>query len=246
MIPRAFSGRGFKGAAAYYLHNKRASSSEDGSMKTIVINSQKGGSGKTTLCAHLAVQAERVGDGPAYLIDTDPQGTLSTWHDKRQAEAPRRVEVPLTDLAQGLTVLKGRKAAYCFIDTAPTRTDETAALFRMADLVLIPIRPSPSDLWAAAATVALLREAGVPFLFVVTQAKANASITAQAAAALSHSGPVAQTLIADRVPYAASMTDGRTAIELSPKGPAALETAALWENIKACLHANMQKEIANG
>lgn len=211
-------------------------------MQTIVINSQKGGSGKTTLCAHLAVQAERSGDGPVFVIDTDPQGTLSTWHEKREAEAPQRAEVALADIAAGLKQLQQHKAAYCFIDTAPTRTDENVALFRMADLVLVPIRPSPSDLWAAAATVALLKEAGIPFLFVLTQAKANASITGQAAAALSHHGPVAETFIADRVPYAAAMTDGRTAIELTTKGPAALETAALWKNIKSCLHANMQKD----
>jgi len=211
-------------------------------MQTIVINSQKGGSGKTTLCAHLAVEAERRGDGPVFLIDTDPQGTLSTWHEHREAEAPQRVEVPLEQLAQGLEVLKQRKASYCFIDTAPTRTDENAALFRLADLVLVPIRPSPSDLWAAAATVAILKDAGIPFLFILTQAKANASITAQAAAALSHYGPVAETFIADRVPYAAAMTDGRTAIEIAGKGPAAQETASLWKNIKACLHANMKKQ----
>jgi chromosome partitioning protein len=210
-------------------------------MQTIVINSQKGGSGKTTLCAHLAVQAERSGDGPAFVIDTDPQGTLSTWHEKREAEAPQRAEVALADIAAGLKQLEKHKAAYCFIDTAPTRTDENVALFRLADLVLVPIRPSPSDLWAAAATVALLKEADIPFLFVLTQAKGNASITGQAAAALSHHGPVAETFIADRVPYAAAMTDGRTAIELMTKGPAALETAALWKNIKSCLHANMQK-----
>lgn len=210
-------------------------------MQTIVINSQKGGSGKTTLCAHLAVQAERAGDGPAFVIDTDPQGTLSTWHEKREAEVPQRAEVPLESIAAGLGLLRDRKASYCFIDTAPTRTDQNVALFKLADLVLVPIRPSPSDLWAAAATVALLKEAAIPFLFVLTQAKANASITGQAAAALSHHGPVAETFIADRVPYAAAMTDGRTAIELASKGPAALETASLWKNIKACLHANMQQ-----
>ena len=210
-------------------------------MQTIVVNSQKGGSGKTTLCAHLAVEAERAGDGPVYLVDTDPQGTLSTWHEQRAAEAPQRVEVPLGEMANGLALLRQRGAAYCFIDTAPTRTDENVALFRLADLVLVPIRPSPSDLWAASATVALLKEAAIPFLFVLTQAKTNASITAQAAAALSHHGRVAETLIADRVPYAAAMTDGRTALELLPKGPAAAETAALWINIKACLHASMQQ-----
>lgn len=210
-------------------------------MKTIVINSAKGGSGKTTLCAHLAVEAERAGDGPVYLIDTDPQGTLSTWHEHREAETPQRVEVPLADLAAGLAILKGREARYCLIDTAPTRTDENVALFRLADLVIVPVRPSPADLWAAAGTVALLKDAGIPFLFVLNQSKANASITAQAAAALSHHGRVAETFIADRVPYAAAMTDGRTAIELATKGPAAIETAALWNNIKACLHANMPK-----
>ena len=210
-------------------------------MQTIVVNSQKGGSGKTTLCAHLAVQAERAGDGPVYLIDTDPQGTLSTWHEHRVAEVPQRVEVPPGGMAASLALLKQRHANFCFIDTAPTRTDENVAIFRLADLVLVPIRPSPSDLWAASATVALLKDAGIPFLFVLTQAKTNASITAQAAAALSHHGRVAETLIADRVPYAAAMTDGRTALELSPRGPAAIETAALWTNIKACLHAGMQQ-----
>lgn len=210
-------------------------------MKTIVINSQKGGSGKTTLCAHLAVQAERGGEGPVYVIDTDPQGTLSTWHEHRADEFPQRVEVPLADIADGLRVLKDRKAAFCFVDTAPTRTDQNAALFQLADLVLVPIRPSPSDLWAASATVDMLKAAGIPFLFILNQAKTNASITAQAAAALSHHGPVAETFIADRVPYAAAMTDGRTAIELSVKGPAAIETAALWKNIQACLHESMKK-----
>ena len=57
-------------------------------MQTIVINSQKGGSGKTMLCKHLAVEAERAGDGPVFLIDTDPQGTLTAWHSKRDAERP--------------------------------------------------------------------------------------------------------------------------------------------------------------
>lgn len=206
-------------------------------MKTIVINSQKGGSGKTMLCAHLAVQATLSRDGPVYIIDTDPQGTLSTWHELRQGDEPQRAEVPLALLAAGLKELEQRGATYCFIDTAPTRAQENADLFRLADLVLVPIRPSPSDLWAASATVSLLKEVGATFLFVLTQAKANASITAQAAAALSHLGPVAETFIGDRVPYAAAMTDGRTAIELAAKGPAALETAGLWKNIKACWHA---------
>jgi chromosome partitioning protein len=213
-------------------------------MQTIVINSQKGGSGKTSLCAHLSVEAERAGDGPVYLIDTDPQGTLSTWHEGREAEAPHRIEVALPDLQAALDTLSQRGAALCVIDTAPNRGDDNAGLFRLADLVLVPVRPSPSDLWAVSATVAVLKQMGTPFLFVVNQATPNANITAQAIASLSHHGPVAETIIVNRVHYAAAMTDGHTAPELAARGPAAQEIRTLWTNIKACLHANMQSREA--
>ncbi len=142
-------------------------------------------------------------------------------------------------LPAALATLAQRGATFCLIDTAPTRADENTELFRLADLVLVPVRPSPSDLWAVSATVKLLKQIGTPFLFVVNQATLNANITAQAIAALSHHGPVAQTIIVNRVPYAAAMTDGHAAGELMPKGPAALEIAALWKNIKSCLHENM-------
>jgi len=91
----------------------------------------------------------------------------------------------------------------------------------------------------------LLKQIGTPFLFVVNQATLNANITAQAVAALSHHGPVAQTIIAHRVPYAASMTDGHTAPELVAKGLAATETAELWKNIKSGFHANMKTTKAD-
>jgi chromosome partitioning protein len=208
-------------------------------MQTIIFNSQKGGSGKTNLCAHLAVEAERAGDGPVYLIDTDPQGTLTTWHECRKVETPRRVEIPLNQLSEGLAILRQHDAEFCFIDTAPNRTPDSAQLFKLADLVVVPVRPSPSDLWAVSATVSLLKDLQIPFLFVVTQAKTNANITAQAVAALSHHGPVAQTIVADRVPYTAAMTDGRTAPEIASKGRAAREITDLWINIQAWLHAGM-------
>jgi chromosome partitioning protein len=227
-------------------------------MQTLVFNSQKGGSGKTTLCASLAAYVETIGQGPAFLIDTDPQGTLTAWHSKRASEAPQRVELPFEGIGEALKLMAARGAAYCFIDTPPTRPDSAdsdlaalASLFRLADLVLVPVRPSPTDLWAVAATVAALKHEAVPFMFVLNQVKSNASITGQAAAVLSHHGRVAETFIGDRVPYAAAMTDGRTASEIAPKGAAAAETGKLWKNIQACLHAGMpvtaSKElVANG
>src|SRR5205823_2350872 len=164
-------------------------------MKTIVASSQKGGSGKTTLCAHLAVEAERQGDGPVWLIDTDKQGTLSQWHERRTVETPQRAELPFARTAGGLSLLKSRGAAYCFIDTAPAISDQTASLIKLADLVLVPVRPSPADLWAVSQTVELINQANKPFLFVITQAKSHALITAQAVAALSHHERVPQSFI---------------------------------------------------
>lgn len=207
-------------------------------MKTILVTSQKGGSGKTTVAAHLAVEAER-SQTPAWLIDTDKQGTLSLWHERREAEFPQRADLPFSRLADGLKTLADRGAAYCFIDTAPTISEQSTSLLHLADLVLIPVRPSPADLWAVSETVALVKEADKPFLFIITQAKPQASITAQTIAALSEHGRVAQAFIADRVAYAMAMTGGRTAPELIPKGPAAEEIKALWKEINSCFNESM-------
>jgi chromosome partitioning protein len=207
-------------------------------MKTILIASQKGGSGKTTLAAHLSVEAERSRDNPVWLIDTDKQATLSLWHERREAETPQRADVPFTRLAAGLATLARGGAAYCLIDTAPTISDQNASLIDLADLILIPVRPSPADLWAVSETVAQVKDAGKPFLFVITQAKPMASITAQSIAALSQYGRVAQSFLGDRVPYATAMTGGQTAPELAAKSPAAKEIAALWIEVKSCFNEN--------
>ena len=208
-------------------------------MKTIVIASQKGGSGKTMLAAHLAVEAERAGD-TAWLIDTDRQATLSLWHERRKADTPQRLDVPFARIADGLATLTAKDVAYCFIDTAPTISNQNTALLDVADLVLIPVRPSPSDLWAVAETVEQVKDADKPFVFVITQAKHQASITAQAVAALSQHGRVAQAFVADRVAYAAAMTGGNTAPEVAAKGPAAEEIAALWHELKSLFHESMK------
>lgn len=203
-------------------------------MKTIVIASQKGGSAKTTLVSHLSVEAVRAGDTPVWILDTDQQATLSQWHSRRESETPQRAEIPFSGLSRGLDALAAKNAAYCLIDTAPTASKENTAILGLADFVLIPVRPSPNDLWAVGETVAVVKEAAKPFLFVVTQAKLNANITAQTVAALSKHGQVAQTFIADRVPYAMAMAGGNTAPELEARGSAAKEIADLWKEVKAC------------
>jgi chromosome partitioning protein len=194
-------------------------------MQVVVINSQKGGSAKTMLAKHLSVEAERVGDGPVYLIDSDPQGSLTAWHTKRDSETPARVEVPFEGLSRGLEHLRAHGASLVFIDTASGRLDVARELFKLADYVLFPVRS--------------LKEVGVPFLFVLTRVKANTTITGQAAAILSKHGQVAETFVADRTGYKSPYPKGQTVIEAEPKGAAAKEISALWTNVKSCLHESM-------
>jgi chromosome partitioning protein len=209
-------------------------------MQVIVINSQKGGSAKTMLAKHLSVEAERAGDGPVFLIDTDPQGSLTAWHTKRDAEAPARVEVTFEGLGKGLELLRQRGVEYCFIDTASGRVEIAKELFKLADFVIFPVQASEDDLIAAPVTVQALKETGVRFVFVLTRVKANTLITAQAAALLSKHGEVAETFINDRTGYKSPFAKGQTITEAEPKGPAAKEITALWKNLKTCLHDSMQ------
>ncbi len=207
-------------------------------MKTVVLASQKGGAGKTTLAAHLAVAIEQAGDGPAVLIDTDPQGSLSAWWNSRAAETPTLAPSTIADLPARLKALDAAGFAYAVIDTPPAITDSIRAVLAMADLVLIPARPSPHDLRAVGSTVDLAHDAARPFVFAVTQAKANAKLTTQAVAALSQHGAVAGSIVHDRVDYASSMIDGRTVIETDPKGRSAAEMGELWAFVKARMHAS--------
>ena len=91
-------------------------------MQVIVLASQKGGSGKTTLSGHLAVQAERAGAGPVALIDTDRQGSLSDWWNVREAETPAFVKTTFPRLLTDLDSLSKSGINLTFIDTPPAIT----------------------------------------------------------------------------------------------------------------------------
>jgi chromosome partitioning protein len=213
-------------------------------MCVIVVASQKGGVGKTTIAAHLAVRAGIVGQGPAVLVDTDPQGSLTEWwkarndepaHDTGEqacnASVPALEAVKLDDLAAKLQELRSNGTAVAIIDTPPALTGSIERAIGMADLVLIPARPSPHDLRAIGATVNLTRRAGKQFLFVINGAAPRANITAEAVAALSEHGRVAPTILYQRTDYAASMIDGRTVMETATSGRSTQEIAELWKHV---------------
>lgn len=207
-------------------------------MFRIVCNSQKGGSGKSTLCRVLSVYTARLGFS-VYLVDTDAQGTLTQWHEAREATEPRRVELTRDVLEKGMNALAVQGADFVFVDTPPNASEHLDDVLKLADLVLVPIKPTPDDLKAALVTVHRLKSLEVPFLFVITQAIQNTNITAQAIAALSHHGSVAETILVNRVAYPSAFTDGRTPQEVEPKAQAAREVASLWGNIHTYLHIDI-------
>ena len=197
--------------------------------QVVVVASQKGGSGKTTLSGHIAVEAERRGAGPVALIDTDPQGSLAKWWNARASEAPAFAEVSVAELGRDIEALKRAGIRLIVIDTPPALTSSIAEVVTYADLVVIPSRPSPHDLRAMGPTVDIVEHQKKPLVFVVNAATARARITGETAVALSQHGMVAPVTLHQRVDFAASMIDGRTVGEVNPDSRSAAEVSALWD-----------------
>jgi chromosome partitioning protein len=212
-------------------------------MRVLALSSQKGGSGKTTLSGHLAVQAERAGYGPVCLIDIDPQGSLADWWNEREAEMPAFAQTTVARLAADLEALRAQGFKLAVVDTPPAITMAIQSVIQVAELIVIPTRPSPHDLRAVGATVDLCERAGKPLIFVVNAATPKAKITYEAAVALSQHGTVAPVTIHQRTDFAASMIDGRTVMEVDPKGRSAREIEDLWVYISDRLEKNFRRTV---
>jgi chromosome partitioning protein len=212
-------------------------------MIVVAVASQKGGSGKTTLSGHLAVEAERAGAGPVTLIDTDPQGSLSQWWNARAARAPQFAKVGAFELQSALAHLARTGTRLAIIDTPPAISDSISHVIAHADLVIVPTRPSPHDLRAVGATVDMAERFGKPLMFVINGATPRARITGEAAVALSQHGVVAPVFIHHRVDFAASMVDGRTVGEAVPKSASSKEIGELWVYIQDRI-ARMTKDMS--
>ncbi|WP_310099608.1 ParA family protein [Sphingomonas sp. BE138] len=212
-------------------------------MRVLAVASQKGGSGKTTLAGHLAVQAERAGAGPVALLDLDPQGTLADWAAARGQQPPAFAPTGTARLAPDLDTLREQGVRLAVIDTPPALTVAIQAAIHLAELIVVPTRPSPHDLHAVGGTVELCERSGKPLLFVVNAATPHARITSDTAIALSQHGTVAPITVHQRTDYAASMADGRTVMEVDPAGRAAAEIAALWSYVSDRLEKNFRRTV---
>jgi chromosome partitioning protein len=209
-------------------------------MKVVAFASQKGGSGKTTLAGHIAVEASRAGHGPVMLVDLDPQGSLSLWWKARSVSAPGFLETTEERLGSDLDTLRERGTKLVIIDTPPAITATIGRVVSACDLVVIPTRPSPHDLRAAGATVQLCDRLEKPIVFAINGATPRARITTEAVIALSHHGAVAPSIIHQRVDFASSMIDGRTVMELPNGSRSPEEIAGLWNFISDCLESRVR------
>ncbi|MDO6385562.1 ParA family protein [Uliginosibacterium sp. 31-12] len=207
-------------------------------MQTIVVASRKGGVGKTTIAGHLAVA---LGEGVA-IIDTDPQASLADWFHARANEAPVLFGSDLASLADDLRKIEGRGYRYCIIDTPPAIGADIKRAIRCADLVLVPVRPSPHDLRAVGATVDIVEAEGKRMVFIVNGATPRARLTAGAAIELSQHGTVAPVTLHHRIDYQASMINGGTAQEIDACSKSAGEVGQLREYIVAQLARHASKE----
>jgi chromosome partitioning protein len=205
-------------------------------MHTIVLATQKGGTGKSSLAIGLAVAAMQGGQ-VVRMIETDRQGTLANWRRRRQAAEPVVETVAgAGDLERRLHVFDRTGVTLTVIDTAGGLNPMTTAAIRCADLCLIPARPSLLDIEATAPTLSNIRAFDRPFCFVLNQTPlrsqridAAASLLDDAATALDLSGLVAQPYITMRNDHQDALGRGLAVTEHAPAGGSAEEMRCLWQ-----------------
>jgi chromosome partitioning protein len=213
-------------------------------MQVMAFAAQKGGSGKTTLAANIAVEAQLRGDGPVAMIDTDRQGSLTDWYRQRDSETPIFVQTSMARLAEHIEKLREQGIKLLIIDTPPAITSTIGHAINVADLVVIPSRPSPHDLRAAGRTVDIAERLDKPLVFVINGAHPRARITTEAAISLSEHGPLASVVVHQRTDFAASMIDGRAVMEVSGRTRSPGEIEALWKYLKGRMKRNARRLAA--
>ena len=212
-------------------------------MHVVALCSQKGGSGKTTLAGHLAVQAGLASMGPVALVDTDPQGSLAAWWNARPLDTPAFAATTLAQLPADIERLRLEGCKLVLIDTPPAINMAIQRVINVAELVVIPTRPSPHDLRAVAGTVDMAERAQCRLVFVLNAVNLRAKITSDAVVALSQHGTVAPVFVQQRTDFATSMIDGRTVCELEPGGRSAEEIVRLWEYLAAQLQKQERQRV---
>lgn len=205
----------------------------------VTIAQQKGGAGKTTLAANLAVAWAVAGKSVA-IVDIDPQASLSQWFGERP---------PGTEPALHLSTVAGWRAEkelrslagqydLVVVDSPPHAETEARIAVRNADLVIVPVQPSPMDLWATRPTLELAAGENTPVLAVLNRVPPRARVADEVAARLAALGViVAAAQLGNRTGFAAAMMEGLTVMDGNRRSTAREEIAALAAEIAGRLAA---------
>jgi len=205
-------------------------------MKVIAVLNQKGGSGKTTIATHLA-RALQLAGADVLLVDSDPQGSARDWAAVRDDQPLAVVGIDRPTIDRDLKQIARKD--FVVIDGAPQAADLAVSAIKAADFVLIPVQPSPYDIWATADLVELVKQrievtdGKLQAAFVVSRAIKGTRIGGEVAEALAgYELPILETRITQRVSYPGTAAVGTTVMDSEPEGDAAAEIRALAAEIR--------------
>jgi chromosome partitioning protein len=209
--------------------------------RVITVAAQKGGTGKSTVAIHLAVEALRAHrSSEVVILDVDPQGSVSDWAMRRATEDPMVLRVQPGNLEGYVDQARRDGIAYIFIDTPPHADATIVSAARMADLVLLPIRPGPFDIKAAAKTVEIVRRVGRPGLFVLNQVPPTGSEGEDTVSVLAELFPdfrVAEARLGQRKAFMQALISGLAITEYDRQTSRAVgEIKALFREVSNRLH----------
>jgi len=204
-------------------------------MQTLVIAGQKGGSGKTTLAVHLAVEAQRQGNKVA-LIDSDPQGSTSSWAEVRKSDDLAVAKLSPAQVQSALALAASEGFDLAIVDTPPHASARVSHLLERADLIILPVQPSVLDLAALPAALELVRASGAKAAMVLSIAPVGVGETAETRKALEQTGwPVLETVIHQRMAFRRALAHGQAVAEFEPSGKAAYEIRQVWREIQVLM-----------
>jgi chromosome partitioning protein len=213
-------------------------------MQIVAVCNTKGGVGKSTLAAALAVRAAQDGDRRVAIVDLDAQQTLAAWFKDRSIKD--RPEVFGGELSPASAVEKLSLAGWdlVFLDGPPSFLELVKEAIEVADLVLIPVKPSVPDLRSTQDAVVLARQARKPILVVINDATARDNTVDTTRAVLDGAKvPVAKQVMHHRVSHMHGFAAGKTAAEVNGgrDREAAKEIDALWVEVMATLKNGVRK-----
>lgn len=204
-------------------------------MTIIAVLNQKGGSGKTTIASNVA-HALKLADTSVLLVDSDPQGSARDWNEANGGSVLPVVGLDRETLPADLKAIRGGYD-YVVIDGAPQIAKMAVAAVKAADLVLIPVQPSPYDIWAAADLVEVIKarqqitEGKPKAAFVISRAIKNTKLSSEVAEALEGYGlPILKNGTTQRVIYPTSASEGKTVFSAG-NNPACDEIRAIAEEL---------------